>query len=184
MKPRTTVLLGMIATAAIARVIPHPPNVTPVAAMALFAGACLERRIWAMLVPLAAMLLSDLVLAITTYGFGRLLFSQPVVYGCLAATVLIGRLVARDRTPGRIVAAVLAEAVLFFIVTNFAVWSSGLMYPRTLSGLAACYEAAIPYFRNSLLGDFAWSFGLFGGLALLERRVAWMRLPLPAATTA
>ena len=71
--------------------------------------------------------------------------------------------------------AALAGSLLFFVFTNLAVWLSGQLYPLTGSGLAACYVAAIPYYRNSVLGDMLFSTVLFGGLALLENRLAWMR---------
>jgi hypothetical protein len=66
---------------------------------------------------------------------------------------------------------------LFFLVTNFAVWAgnAGHAYPRTAAGLAECYTLGIPFFRNTLLGDAAYATILFGGLALLESAVSWMR---------
>ena len=73
--------------------MPHPPNVTPIAAMALFGGACLTSRRMAYLLPMAAMLLSDLVLGYTQYGFLSMLASQPVVYACFLATTAIGQLI-------------------------------------------------------------------------------------------
>lgn len=79
------------------------------------------------------------------------------------------------RSPWQVGAAALAGAVLFYLVTNFAVWAAGELYPLTVAGLFECYERAIPYFQNSLLGDMAFSTILFGGLALLENRLAWMR---------
>jgi hypothetical protein len=97
------------------------------------------------------------------------------VYACLLATVAIGRTVGNRRSFGQVSGAALAASVLFFVVTNFAVWAHGRLYPLTWSGLAACYTAAIPFFRNSLLGDAAFTALLFGGLALLERRVSSLR---------
>ena len=74
----------------------------------------------------------------------------------------------------------LAGSLLFFVVTNFAVWATGRLYPLTGSGLAVCYAAAIPFFRNSLLGDIAFTTILFGGMALLENRLVWMRDSTPS----
>jgi hypothetical protein len=177
MKKRTIVLAVIVVLAALARLAPHPSNVTPIAAMALFGGACFTDRRLAYLLPLAAMLLSDLVLGTTRYGILVLLASQPAVYACFMATTALGQLIRDRRSVWQIGAATLGGSVLFFVVTNFAVWATATehLYPQTGSGLMACYAAGIPYFRNSLLGDAAFTTILFGGLALLENRWAWMR---------
>jgi hypothetical protein len=179
MNKRSMVLIGVVAAAALARLLPHPPNVTPIAAMALFGGACFTNRKMAYLLPMAAMLLSDLVLGFTHYGVLILLASQPVVYACILATTAIGQLIKDRRSVWQVGTGTLTGAVVFFVVTNLAVWATGRIYPLTGSGLVECYTAAIPYFRNSLLGDFAFTAILFGGLAWLESRVAWMRETAP-----
>ncbi|MGP0064214.1 MAG: DUF6580 family putative transport protein [Isosphaeraceae bacterium] len=175
MNKRLIVLIVVVAAAALARLLPHPPNVTPIAAMALFGGACLTSRRMAYLVPMAAMLLSDLVLGFTHYGFSKLLASQPVVYACILATTAIGQLIQDRRSVWQVGTAPFAGSLLFYLVTNFAYWATMNMYPMTWAGLLECYTAAIPYFRNSLSGDFAFTAILFGGLAWLESRVVWMR---------
>jgi hypothetical protein len=71
----------------------------------------------------------------------------------------------------------LASSVLFFVLTNFGVWAFDALYPKTLEGLMACYVAAIPFFRNTLLGDLSYTVVLFGGFALLERRIPVLRDP-------
>jgi hypothetical protein len=157
----------LIVAAAASRLLPHPPNVTPVAAMALFGGAAFVDLRLALLVPLGAMVLSDLVLGL--HG------TLPFVYGALAATALIGRLVRRRRRPAALVAASLTASTLFFLVTNFGVWLVGGLYPKTAAGLAAAYVAGLPFFRNTLLGDLAFTVLLFGGFALLERMVPALR---------
>jgi hypothetical protein len=172
---RSIFLVGIVVAAALARLAPHPLNVTPIAAMALFGGACYRDRKLAYLLPLAAMFLSDLILGFTRYDVRILLGSQPVVYACILATAGLGKLIGDRRSPFQVGAAALAGSLLFFVVTNFAVWLGGQFYPLTGSGLADCYVAAIPYFRNSVLGDTFFTTVLFGGQALLESRLAWMR---------
>jgi hypothetical protein len=167
MNNRLMVLTALVLAAAFSRLVPHPPNVTPIAAMALFGGAYLANRKFAYLLPLAAMLLSDVVLGYTTYG-ASLLRSQPVVYACILATAAMGRLIRDKRSPLQVGGLTLASSVMFYMVTNFAVWASGSLYPMNWAGLAACYTAAIPFFRNSLLGDVGFAVALFGGFALLE----------------
>ena len=175
MNGRSIVLVGMILVAALARLVPHPPNMTPIGAMALFGGACFLDRRMAYLLPMVAMLLSDLVLGFTRYGIWSLLAIQPVVYACFLATTALGQCIRDRRSVWQVGAAALAGSVLFYEVTNFAVWAGGHLYPLTASGLATCYIEAIPFFRNSLVGDAAFTAILFGGLAMLENRLAWMR---------
>jgi hypothetical protein len=158
---------GIVVTAAMARLVPHPPNVTPIAAMALFGGAFLPSRRLAHVLPLAAMLLSDVVLGMALYG-KAMLVSQPVIYACLLATVAMGKLIRDRRSALNIGAVTLASSFMFYGVTNLAVWASGSLYPQSLAGLGTCYAAALPFFRNSLAGDMAFAAALFGGFALLE----------------
>lgn len=166
-KTRCTVLAGMILAAAASRLIPHPPNFAPIAAIALFGGAQFTDKRAAFLVPLAAMFLSDLV-----FGLHALI---PVVYGAFAFIVCIGFWLRQQRSVWRIAGGAVASAVLFFVVTNFGVWAFAEWYPKTPAGLTACYAAAIPFFRNTLLSDLLYSALLFGGLALAEHRFAGLR---------
>jgi len=174
MNKRLLVLTGIVMAAAMARLLPHPPNMTPIAAMALFGGAFLSNRRLAYALPLAAMMLSDLFLGLAVYG-KVLLVSQPVVYACFLMTVVMAQLIRDRRSFLNVGAVTLASSLLFFAVTNFAVWAFGSLYPRTFAGLMMCYTAAIPFFRNTLIGDMAFTAALFGGFALLENLVISQR---------
>jgi len=178
MNKRLLAVSLFVGGAALARLLPHPPNVTPIAAMALFGGAYLANRKLAFALPVVAMLLSDLVLGLTIYG-KVLVFSQPVVYLCMLATVAIGGLIRRRKSWWSIGVASLASSVMFFLVTNFAVWAFESLYPKNWSGLITCYTAAIPFFRNSVAGDLCFAVILFGGFALLEKSVVSVREPKP-----
>ena len=168
---RLLAILAAIVIAAASRLLPHPANFTPVGALALFSGAYLGRSALAFVAPLAALVLSDLVL-----GF----YPEVVfVYVAVAATVLIGWALARRRSVLRVAGAAIAGSVLFFLLTNFGVWLVMDYYPKDLAGLAACYAAAIPFFQNTLAGDLFYAGLLFGGFALLERAVPAVR-PQPA----
>src|SRR5437879_4785994 len=117
--PRLLSIVALIAIAASFRVLPHPPNFSPVGAIALFAGAYIAGRRWAFAIPVCALFLSDLILG----GYGLPLMA--VVYGSFAAAVGVGTLLRERRTPGRIAGATLAGSTLFFLTTNFAVWALG-----------------------------------------------------------
>jgi hypothetical protein len=148
-------ILGLILLAVVGRLIPHP-DFTPIMAVALFAGATLPTRI-ANVVPLAALIASDLLL-----GYA-LDWMALVVYGCLLASVGIGQWLATHRTWSRTGLAAVAGSVVFYLVTNFAVWvESRELYAHTVDGLLQCYVMAIPFFRNSLAGDLFWTALLFG----------------------
>lgn len=168
-------LVAMVATVAMTRLLPHPPNFSPVGAMALFAGAHFASRRWAISTPLAALLASDLVLAFWHGGrYGAYLGSATfwAVYSCVALSTLFGHGLRGRVGGGRVLGYALASSTMFFIVTNFVLWRfpSGLpLYPQDASGLLICYLAALPFFQWTLLGTLFHSALLFGGFALLRR---------------
>jgi len=178
MNTRTLVIVGMVFLAAFCRLVPHPPNFTPIAALALFGAALLPSKGLALLLPLTAMFLSDLGLhAITNWrlgsgwmaagsGFHR---DMWFVYATVALIAALGFLLRGRRTVGNVGAATLASSVLFFLLTNFGVWAVWDMYPKTGAGLVECYIAAIPFFHWTLLGDACYATLLFGGFALAEQ---------------
>lgn len=171
-------MCAFVAAVAALRLVPHPYNFAPVTAMALFGGAHFDRRAWAFAVPLAAMALSDLALeGLFGIGFHD---QMAAVYLSFAAVVGIGLLLRGRRRTMPIAAASVAASVLFFVVTNFGVWATGTLYPLTLSGLIACYVAAIPFFGSTLLGDLFYVGVLFGGFALAERAAPRLA-PTPSA---
>jgi hypothetical protein len=173
----------MILAAAAFRLIPHPPNFAPIAAMALFGGACFAHRRAAFAVPLAAMLLSDLAIGLVSgnlsLGVHRLL---PVVYGSFALITCLGLWLRQRRKFVPIAGATFAGSVLFFTLSNFGVWILGSAYPKTWDGLVACYVAAIPFFHNTFLGDAIYAAALFGGLALVEKGFPALRDPALAGS--
>lgn len=176
--PGPLVLAVMILLAALSRLLPHPPNFSPVEAIALFGGAYFASRAWALLVPLAAMLVSDLVLAGmlgSSYAgyIGGISFWS--VYACIALSTVLG-FGLRGKVGGpRLLGYSLAGSVLFFVATNFGAWLASPFYPQTAAGLGAAYIAGVPFFQWTVLGTLAYAAILFGGFALLRRRVPALR---------
>jgi len=166
------ILIGsaLILAAALSRLLPHPANFTPIAAMALAGGVYFNKRI-ALVVPLAALVISDLFI-----GFhNTILF----VYGSFILIGFIGLWLRSHKKPLPIFGAALLSSTLFFIVTNFGVWltGGGWFYPKTWQGLIECYMLAIPFFRNTIAGDLVYTGVLFGlfelaqyALRLLEKK--------------
>jgi hypothetical protein len=160
------VLLGILA-----RLLPHPPNMTSVGAAGLFSGARL--RGWrAFLVPLVTMAITDPLLG-RIYGFRPFSLLTPIVYASLLINVGIGLGLRLTESPWRIGGAALAGSVQFFLLTNFGVWllGGGHYYPHTWAGLSACYVAGLPFFGWTALGDISYSALLFGVHGWLTRRV-------------
>jgi len=177
------VLAAMIVLAALSRLLPHPPNFSPVEAMALFGGAWYASRRVALLVPLAAMLASDLALAWVHGGQYLDYFASAdfwLVYLAIAACTALGfGLRGRVRAP-RVLGFALAGSLLFFMITNFGAWladigSAHSIYAANLSGLATAYVAGIPFFQNTVAGSLFFSAVLFGGFELLRRYVPALR---------
>lgn len=147
-------ILGLVALTAATRLLPHPPNFTPVIALALFCGAALPKRWMGLAAIGGVMLLTDLLL-----GWHASLLA---VYATLALITLGGRKLDLNSSAGTVLGGSFAAACLFFLLTNFAVWAGSGMYPPTLEGLVACYVAGIPFFGNSLASTLLFSALLFG----------------------
>jgi hypothetical protein len=160
LSPRFLVLAGLILAAAFTRLIPHPPNFTAIGAMALFGGVYFSRKSLAFAVPLIAMFLSDIII-----GFHPGMYA---VYLSFILIVMIGISLSNKRKVGNIFLASVSASVLFFIITNFALWLTGTLYPKTAAGLAACFTAAIPFFHHTLFGDLFFVGILFGAFKLAK----------------
>jgi hypothetical protein len=146
------------------RLLPHPPNVTPVGSSSLFAGARLNG--W------MAYLLPILVMAVTDPLVGGYTRSTPIIYLCFVIAVWIGRRVRNTDSPLRIGGACLLSSLQFFLLTNFATFMFGTLYAKSLAGLATCYVAALPFFGYTMLGDLFFTAAIFGLYALLTRTIA------------
>jgi hypothetical protein len=165
---RTLLALFVIFLAGALRFAPHPQNLAPIGAIALFSGAILRDRRIAFIFPLLAFFARDLFI-----GYHKLTL---LVCASFLINVALGLLLRNRRTVGRISLATLVGSIQFFLVTNFGVWLLLGTYPRTTAGLLTCYVAAVPFFWNTLAGDALYSTLLFGGYALAERLVPALRL--------
>jgi hypothetical protein len=161
MKP---IAMALTVLSALGRLLPHPPNVTPVGASSLFAGARLNS--W------MAYLLPILVMAVTDPLVGGYSKGTPVIYLSFLISVWIGRRLATSQSVLRIGGACLLCSTQFFLLTNFAVWMRSAMYAKTLVGLATCYTAALPFFGATVLGDMFFTAGVFGLYALMARQMS------------
>lgn len=179
MLPAGPLLLAvLIFAAALSRVLPHPPNFSPIEAVALFGGAYFAKRQWALLVPLLAMFTSDLVLGLINGGIYWRYFASAnslLVYACIALSTVLGFGLRGRVTAGRVLAYSLAGSLLFFVLTNAGVWAFGTLYPHDGAGLVAALVAGIPFFQWTVLGTLFYAALLFGGFALLRRQIPALR---------
>ena len=165
----------MIFVAALTRLLPHPPNFSPVEAVALFGGAYFASRWLALAVPLVAMFLSDMALGIVNGGVYWDYFASVhflAIYGCIALSTVMGFGLRGKVTGPRVLGYSLAGSVLFFVLSNFATWvgADAALGACSIS-LGACYVAGIPFFQWTVLGTLFYSALLFGGFALLRQRL-------------
>ncbi len=148
-------VIAFVIAGAILRFVPHFPNFAPITAMALFGGVYLGKK-YALIVPLMAMLVSDLFI-----GFYDIKLMTGVYISFLLVG-LIGLFIKKYKNIGTIIGGTILSSVLFFLITNFAVWAFYDWYPHTLSGLTQCFTMAIPFFRGTLMGDLFYVTILFG----------------------
>ena len=158
--------LLVILVAVLIRLLPHLPNFTPIAAMALFGGAYLNKK-YAFIIPLAAMFISDIFL-----GFHS---TMPYVYGGFILTGIIGLWLKEHKSAKNVICSSLISSILFFLITNFGVWVGG-WYPKTLSGLMQSYVMGIPFFKNTVLGDLIYTGMFFSCYELAQLLIAKIKV--------
>jgi hypothetical protein len=152
--------LLLIIIGVLSRLAPHPANVTAVGALAVFSGSRYSTT-KALVITVGTMLISDVVL-----GFHAVMWAT---YGSFALSVFLASRFLRKQSIIRIAGVTFTSSIIFYLVTNFAVWVvPGSMYPKTISGLMESYIMALPFFRNSLIGDISYSAIFFGSYALMK----------------
>jgi uncharacterized protein DUF6580 len=153
------IALSLITIGVSLRLLPHPANFAPIAAIAIFGGAVLPRRT-AVLVPLGAMMLSDLVI-----GFYSTMW---VTWACYLVIALAASHWLRRPALLKGAMLALASSLFFFVATNFAVWVWSGMYAHSWHGFTQCYIMALPFFRNTLASDLFYTAVLFGTYSLAQ----------------
>lgn len=156
------VIVAVILGLTFFRLIPHPPNFTPILAVSIFAGIKFKSNLFSYLIPIIAMFLSDAFI-----GFHSGMY---VIYPTLILTVLIAR------NFNSINSAALFSSILFFIVTNFQVWIMSSSYSKTLSGIIECYTLALPFFSMTLLSTFLFSYCLFHGFSFFSSTSLYQKI--------
>ena len=148
------------------RFLPHTPNFTPVAAIAIFGGVYLNKK-YSLIVPLALMMASDFFI-----GFHNVVL---FTWGSFALIALLSSRLKKHKNILGIAGASIFSSLLFYLITNFGVWAMG-WYPRTLEGLVNCYVMGLPFLRDFTVATFVYSFAFFGIYEFAAARIAGTKL--------
>lgn len=173
-KIQVAVIVGLLIVTALMRLLPVAPNFSPIIAIALFGAAIFNNKNLALLLPLSVLLFSDIVLELA-YQLGLRSFSglhseMIYVYGAFFLIAVLSYIGFKKLNLVKLGVGAFFASVLFFLISNFGVWLSGGMYTMDLTGLLACYTAAIPFFHNTLLSTIFYSGVLFGSYYLLNKQ--------------
>ena len=148
-KQKSYLALGLVILAVISRFIPHPANFTPLMAMSIFAGILFTDKRFAFIIPILAMILTDIVLGLHS--------AIPFVYISLLLGVFSGFVLKKNLKFSRVFTFSVANSIQFFIITNFGFWLTGGFYPLSLSGLMEAYFMGLPFLSHSSIGLFGWT---------------------------
>ena len=178
---RVGVICAMIFVVAFSRFLSPIHNFSPLGAMSLFGAAYFAKKWQVFLIPILAIFLSDLFInnVVLHQYYPEFTFLYPGFYwqyGSYLLIALVGIFLFKKIDSSRIIGGALLSTVIFFIVSNLGVWASGLLYPMTIEGLGACFLAAIPFIKGSLLGNLFYSALLFGSFSFAQKQFPALKL--------
>ena len=148
-------VIAIVIIAVLSRLVPHPPNFTPVTAIALFSIINLKNKYLALSIPIICLFVSDLILGISLINL--------FVYFSFILISILGYFLKKIN-----LTSVVSSSLIFFVVTNFGVWLIG--YPNTVEGFITCYVAALPFFGWTIAGDLFYSYSAKFSLNFFEKK--------------
>ena len=167
MNIKILLIISVIFLVSLTRIFPHPPNFTPILALAIFGGAYLPNRITAISLPIISMFISDLII-----GFHSQIFS---IYATIILLSILGHLMKTKNFKNFAITG-FTGSLIFFIITNFSVWLGGSLYPLTIDGIIQCYIMAIPFFHNTLISTILFLTILFFGYTFAEKKISNLKI--------
>ena len=180
MSPKISIIFFTVFAVAMSRIIPHWPNVTAVAAMAIFGGATLRNSFAAVLIPLSAIFFSDLIINNVFYAeyYDSFVFfgaSAGWIYAAFILMTVLSHLTIKSFKVTPIISTTVLSTILFFGLTNFGTWLHSPFYTQDMAGLLLAFEAGIPFVLNSLFSNLFFA-GLFfyGYSVATEKKVEWL----------
>ena len=162
--------ISLILILALARLIPHPPNFTPIIAVAIMSGYFFKNINLSFLVLIVAMLVSDLFIGF----YENVIF----VYASLLLITFIFYKISNKISFKNLFIYGFAGSLIFFIVSNLVVWALGspgvydIAYEKNLNGLIQCYILAIPFFGNTFLSTLIFAYPAIFIYKLLNVRLS------------
>lgn len=173
---RVGIICTMIFVVTFSRFLSPIHNFSPLGAVALFGAAYFAKKWQAFLIPILAIFLSDLFInnvVLHQYYPNFTWFYEGFYwqYGSYLLITLMGIFLFKKINTSRVVAGALLSTVLFFVISNFGSWATGVMYPKTLDGLVACYIAGIPFIKGTLMGTLFYSALMFGSFSLAQTQI-------------
>jgi len=179
---QTGIISIIILLAAFTRIMPHPPNFSPMAAIGLFGAAHFAKKWQAFLIPLIGIWISDLVINNFVYSshssnfvwfYGGFYWQYiSYVFIIFAGLFIFNKGISVTNTLGGMV----SSSGIFFLFSNFGVWAGGAMYTKNFSGLITCYAAGIPFIHNTIISDALFTTVLFGTYYLLQTEYSYLKL--------
>ena len=157
MTKKTAFIIGVIlVTLGVAsRFLPHLWNVTPLTAILLFSSTYLGLR-YSLIIFFSTIIVTDIFIGFYEWQI------MLAVYGSFVLASLLGSVIKKYKTPTTILFCSLGSSILFFVVTNYAVWQFSGMYEHSIVGILECFTLALPFFKNSLFGDLFYTGVIFG----------------------
>ena len=179
---QTGIISIIILLAAFTRIMPHPPNFSPMAAIGLFGAAHFAKKWQAFLIPLIGIWISDLVINNFVYSshssnfvwfYGGFYWQYiSYVFIIFAGLFIFNKGISVTNTLGGMV----SSSGIFFLFSNFGVWAGGAMYTKNISGLITCYDSGIPFIHNTIISDALFTTVLFGTYYLLQTEYSYLKL--------
>lgn len=167
-KSKILISILLVATGVATRLLPHLWNFAPIAGIALFAGAYLGRR-YAIILPLVSLFIGDIFIGFYEWQL------TLAVYGSFLLIGLGSAILQKHKNLFSVISLSLGSSILFFLVTNYAVWQFSPWYEKSVMGLIECYTMALPFFRGTVLGDMFYV-GVFFGVYEFSMFVAKNRI--------
>ncbi len=176
MHTRLFFLTALILLSAFGRIIPHPYNMSPIAAMGLLGSAYFSRKWMAFAIPFLGTWLSDLFINNVVYAnlfteFTWFYAGSEWIYGSYALIIMMGMFLFSTVSISRIMSGSILATTIFFLTTNFGAWLGNPLYPQSIEGLMMSYAAGLPFLQGSFFGDLFYSGILFGGFALAGKQL-------------
>jgi len=174
-KNKAFLVVSIICIAALSRLIPHPNNFAPLAAIALFAGAQFGNKNLAFLITILAAFLSDILVNAVLYNYTDasyfLSFGTISIYACYLLFTFMGQKM-QSITVGSVVSRSLIISIIFFLVTNIMSWPGNPMYSQSIFGMFESLAAGIPFLGNTIVGDLFYNALLFGSFHFASKKVS------------